>query len=246
MIYNSETGNSSYTPMLWETDDIFSNQVAASRNDAVVAKEYIEEQHFALAKDFDAQDKLTAINLSHYGLINQFQLGFGDSSFIDSLSKDCSGEKDSLRRLRLIDSFDKGIFDGFIIFPLYNGIYYIPVGAYGYILNPKEGYEPDLVRFWNKEAAGIFNMSAVNAFSDLVVCQSPITACQLIERGIENVVAVRGNGDIAKQFYEMFKHLPTQSVRLISEGDRYGLHWKEQISEAMRWLNIECNDFFDA
>ncbi|WP_251359101.1 hypothetical protein [Kangiella sp. TOML190] len=250
MVLNSESGNSYYTPICSESGDILRQQQGVSRLDQTIGNEYVEEQHLMLAQDLDATEKLKAFELSNYDLIEQFHLGYADNSFLRRYSRyrgeDLTPISASLGRLGLLDSTKQEVLEGCMIFPLYNGIYYIPVGVYGYWLEPKEGVESDLLRLWNQDAVGVFNLDAFNAFSDLIVCQNPVIACQLIERGHENVIAAMGNGDTVEQFRQLFKHMPTQSIRIISNGDRYGQYWADQITEAMRLLNIDCAFYFNA
>ena len=152
----------------------------------------------------------------------------------------------SLHRLGLVRGTGHGAFNGSILFPLFYEIYYIPAGVYGYWCKPKKGFQPDMYTIWGKDRVGVFNLDGLNCYSNLIVCQSPVVACQLIERGLENVIAVMSNGDTVEQYYRLFKHAPTESVKLLSDGDQYGLFWKQQISEALRLLNITCIDYVDA
>lgn len=250
MIIRGTNGRDYQTQMLSETDDIFHSQSALTRMEQLAAEQYFDTQHKAFAQDFDAQEKLERIGLSDYGAIEDFKLAFGDRTFQKhSPGRDTdegAALRGALKRLGIIRDTGHGVFNGAVLFPLYYDIYYRLVGIYGYWLRPRKGFEPEFFTVWCEEGLGVFNHHVLNSHKDIIICQSPVTACQLIERGLDNAVAIMGNNDSYMHYVELFRHLTTQSVKVLPDGSRYGQYWSGEITEAMRLLNIKCSLYCDA
>lgn len=250
MLISNKTGKVVFTQMESETPDLFAQPSHCNQIDMTVGQQYLANQSQVFLKDLNCQQKLEAIGLSDSSLIERFGLGYADRQFQRLIPHRDSDEgkkiRGSLHRLGLVRGTGHGVFNGGVLFPLFYDIYYSPVGVYGYWCQPKKGFEPDMYTIWGKDNIGIFNLDALNGFANLIVCQCPVTACQLIERGLENVIAVMSNGDTVEHYYRLFKHTPTEFVQLLGNGDRYGQFWKQQVSEALRLLNIDSSEFSDA
>lgn len=248
MLISNETGKITFTQMETETRDLFSQSQPCNRLDTMVAQQYFESQSKRLMIDPGGQDKLESLGLKDTSLIERFGVGTGDraKSILRSDSNISEKEKDSLQHLGIMTRSGHYAFSGAIIFPLYYDIYYSPVGIYGYWCSTKEGFEPDMYTLWGESNVGVFNLDGLNCYSDLIVCHSPLNACQLIERSMDNCIAIMGNGDTVEQYYRLFKHAPTESVRILCNGTQYDQFWKQQVSEALRVLNIACTDYVDA
>lgn len=250
IIQSNETKQRYFTQMKTPSQDIFKKQYVANSLEQALAEQYCQHHHYILSNDHTVMDKLKKVGLSNYALVDRFGLGYVDRSFLKTLphrdSFEGTSDRGRLQRLGLLTPVSRGIFHGSIIFPLYYDIYYRVIGIYGYWVNPRKGHAYEYSTFWCSEGLGIFNQQSFDAYKDLIVCHSPRDACQLIEAGYENAVAILGNGENEEQFYELFRHQPTESVALVSGETESDELWKVQLTMALQSLNIEVRTFTNA
>ena len=178
-----------------------------------------------------------------HDLINEFKLGYADRS----LCKDYTREKGrqaeivrgALQILGILKATGHQYFHGDAVFPFFDIDGRI-IGAYGRRVTSEKRPGHIYHHHWFHGNATFFNIKALKAFNQLILCKSPVEALVLLSAGIKNVIATMGMYSFGQHHLEILDEFKPKEIVLAFDASDSGRLVSGMIAQALDAQDIAC------
>lgn len=216
-------------------------------SEQVMIHQGFDYYHLCLKCSLPAQELVTKVGLDKSAM-SEFNLGYVNRtlglSLPDPRSFDGGSQRGLYQRIGLFKVTGHERFRWALVFPLYDIDGNI-VGAYGYWIRKRSSHNEGTFVLWDFHDVGIFNPQAVRTSEKLLICSTPLQACQLWSRGYRHAISLMGHEITYEQVQTIFKDKPVLQVELIQPDDLIDRHQFEQLKLYLTSLGKSCS-FIDS
>lgn len=199
--------------------------------------------HVCLKCSLPAQERLKQVGIVDNKVIDAFTLGYVDrtlgSSLPDPRSYNGGSQRGLYQRIGLFKCTGHERFRWALVFPLYDIDGNI-IGVYGYWVRQRASQNEAKFVLWDFDDVGIFNPSALQNSEKLLLCSTPLQACQLWSRGYRHAMSLMGHDITYEQVQAIFKDKPVSQIELIQPDDLIDRHQFEQLNLYLKSLGKSC------
>lgn len=220
--------------------------VAFDADDARLLADTVAYYHERLKQSPEALAYLERRGIASAEAIDRFRLGFADRSLglrlPDKQRKDGREIRARLERLGLFRASGHEHFNGSLIVPILNEAGQV-VELYGRKLldNLRAGTPKHLYLPANEaRGRGVFNVEALIADKEIILCEALIDALTFWCAGYRNVTSAYGVEGFTDEMLDAFKRHGTQRVLVAFDRDEPGERGAEKVAERLMAAGIEC------
>lgn len=176
-------------------------------------------------------------------LINQFSLGFADRSLCKGYPRSTGRQGELVRgawqRLGILKPSGHQFFHGDVVFPFHDANGRI-AGAYGRRISMENRPDNIYYHHWFSGKATFFNREALEKYSRLILCKSPIEALTLITIGIPNVISTMGIYSFSQLHLEDIERYQPSEIILAFDNTDEGNHVSGMIAQTLSTVDVRC------
>ena len=219
-------------------------------DDQALLNQTVSYYHERLLATTEAQTYLAGRGLAHPELVAHFKLGVADRTLGLRLpEKTRKAGADIRARLQKIGLYrDSGHehFNGSLVVPVFDEAGNV-VEVYGRKLldnlragTPKHLYLPAREANGQRQARGVFNIAALAASKEIILCEALLDALTFWCAGHRNVTAAYGIEGFTDEHVQAFKRHGTERVLIAYDRDDAGERGAAKVAEALMASGIEC------
>jgi DNA primase catalytic core len=220
--------------------------VAFDADDQVLLNQTVDFYHGRLLVTPEALAYLESRGLSHPELIAHFKLGVADRTLglrLPDKNRKAGGEiRAQLQKVGLYRESGHEHFNGSLIVPVFDEAGNV-VEVYGRKLQdslragtPKHLYLPTR----EERGRGVFNLAALMASREIILCEALIDALTFWCAGYRNVTAAYGIEGFTDDMLDAMKRHSTQRVLIAFDRDEAGERGAAKVAERLMAEGIEC------
>jgi len=220
--------------------------IAFDADDQALLDQTVGYYHERLLATAEAQAYLAARGLVHPELVAHFKLGVADRTLglrlPDKTRKAGADIRARLQRIGLVRDSGHEHFNGSLIVPVFDEAGHT-VEVYGRKLldnlrpgTPKHLYLPAR----EGRGRGVFNVAALAASKEVILCEALIDALTFWCAGYRNVTAAYGIEGFTDEHIAAFKRCGTERVLIAYDRDDAGERGAAKVAERLMHEGIEC------
>jgi len=220
--------------------------VAFDADDQVLLNQTIGYYHERLLATTEAGEYLRSRGLDHPELVAHFKLGLADRTLglrlPEKTRKAGADIRAQLQKIGLYRESGHEHFNGSLIVPVFDEAGGV-VEVYGRKLldnlragTPKHLYLPAR----EGRGRGVFNLAALQASREIILCEALIDALSFWCAGYRNVTAAYGIEGFTEEHVEAFKHHGTERVLIAYDRDDAGERGAAKVTERLIAEGVEC------
>ncbi len=220
--------------------------VAFDADDQVLLNQTVGYYHERLLATTEAAEYLTARGLVHPDLIGHFKLGVADRTLglrLPEKNRKAGADiRSQLQKIGLIRDSGHEHFNGSFVVPVFDESSNV-VEVYGRKLldnlragTPKHLYLP----MREGRGRGVFNVAALQASKEVILCEALIDALTFWCAGFRNVTAAYGIEGLTDEHVQAFKRHGTERVLIAYDRDDAGERGAAKVAEVLMAQGIEC------
>lgn len=232
--------NSSLIPKNQVINDI----AEITPSEQMMIQQGFDYYHLCLKCSLPAQDLLAQAGINDKAAMSEFSLGYVNRtlglSLPDPRSFDGGSQRGLYQRIGLFKVTGHEFFRWALVFPLYDIDGNI-IGVYGYWVRQRKSQNEGQYILWDWDDVGIFNPAALQNSETLLLCSTPLQACQLWSRGYHHAVSLVGHDITYEQVQSIFKDRPVSQVELIKPDDLIDRHQFEKLNLYLKSLGKSCS-----
>jgi len=220
--------------------------VAFDADDQALMNQTVGYYHERLLTTTEAQAYLAARGLDHPELIAHFKLGLADRTLglrlPEKTRKAGADIRSRLTRIGLYRESGHEHFNGSLVVPVFDEAGNV-VEVYGRKLldnlrtgTPKHLYLPTR----EGRGRGVFNLAALKASKEVILCEALIDALTFWCAGYRNVTSAYGIEGFTAEHVEAFKQHGTERVLIAYDRDEAGERGAAKVAELLMAAGIEC------
>jgi DNA primase len=212
--------------------------------DAVLLGQVVDYYHRCLKETPRALEYLESRGLVHPELIDRFRLGFADRTLGLGLpgtpqSRTREEVRERLQRLGILRRSGHEHFRGSVVIPVFGrGGEVLELYGRTLIDAPKRGMPSH--RYLPGPHRGVWNLEALSATDEVILCESLIDALSFWCAGIRNVTASYGVNGFTRDHVEAFVGAGIRRVRVAYDADAAGDRAAESVAAELGRHGIEC------
>lgn len=225
------------------TVPVLPSPVTVEADDRKALGQVIDYYHRKLKQAPEALEYLNGRGINNPELIETFRLGYADRSLGTKLPKKNRKEGAALRaRLEKIGLYrDTGHehFSGSFVVPVLDeqgGV----VGAYGRKITPGLRPGTPLHLYLPGPHRGVWNVQALKAHKEIILCEALIDAMTFWCAGFRNVTAAYGVNGFTPEMLEAFKSHGIKRVLIAFDRDEPGDRGAEEVAALLMGAGMEC------
>jgi DNA primase len=211
--------------------------------DAEVLAQVVAYYHETLKQSPEAQAYLASRKLGSAELVAQFRLGFANRTLGYRLPHSSSVSGGALRshltRLGVIRTSGHEHFNGSLVVPVFDETGAV-VELYGRKVTAKLRKGTPTHLYLPGPHRGVFNVEAVAAGDEVIVCESLIDAMTFWAAGFRHVTASYGIEGFGDEHAEAFRRHGTTRVLIAYDRDPAGDRAAAGLAERLMAMGIEC------
>ncbi len=198
--------------------------------------------HDRLKSNTDALAYLEKRGLTHAEIIDRFKIGFVDRSLGLRVppkqgNKTGSTMRESLEAIGILRDTGHEHLRGCITFPLYNLQGEI-VQVYGRRLD-NGGKSKQRHFYLPRPLAGVFNAEALQAYEEIILCESIIDALTFWVAGYRNVTCTFGTNGLTDELLDAIQNSNIKRVLIAFDNDNAGNHGAEEVAKRLSTVGID-------
>jgi DNA primase catalytic core len=213
-----------------------------SAGDALLLRRVVDYYHEQLGQSPEALEYLRSRGLESAELIEHFKLGFSNRTLGYRLpAKQVKSGEELRRRLQdlgILRSSGHEHLNGSIVFPIFNERGEV-VELYGRKISAGLRKSTPLHLYLPGPHRGVWNLDAVRASREIILCESLIDAATFWCAGLRNVTCSYGGGGITGDHFEAFREHGIERVLIAYDRDEAGDRAAEKLSERLNAAGIE-------
>ena len=225
--------------------------IAFDADDQALLDQTVGYYHERLLATAEAQAYLAARGLAHPELVAHFKLGVADRTLglrlPDKTRKAGADIRARLQKIGLYRDSGHEHFNGSLVVPVFDEAGNV-VEVYGRKLldnlragTPKHLYLPAREGMdGDKRQRGVFNIAALAASKEIILCEALLDALTFWCAGFRNVTAAYGIEGFTDEHVEAFKRHGTERVLIAYDRDDAGERGAAKVAEALMAEGIEC------
>ncbi len=210
--------------------------------DAVLLNQVIDYYHAALKKSPEALAYLKQRGLDNPVLIDHFKLGFANRSLAYRLpAKNRKAGKEirgQLQRIGILRESGHEHFNGSLVIPVINEDQVLEV--YGRKINHQLRKGTPYHLYLSGQHKGVFNMDALRATTEIILCESLIDALTFWNVGYRNVTTSYGINGFTDELLESFKQHKIERVLIAYDRDAAGDKAAAELATKLIKEGIDC------
>jgi DNA primase catalytic core len=220
--------------------------VAFDADDQVLLNQTVGYYHERLLATAEAAEYLAARGLAHPELVAHFKLGVADRTLglrLPEKNRKAGADiRAQLQKIGLIRDSGHEHFNGSLVVPVFDEAGNV-VEVYGRKLldnlragTPKHLYLPAR----EGRGRGVFNIAALQASKEIILCEALIDALTFWCAGFRNVTAAYGIEGFTDEHVAAFKRHGTERVLIAYDRDDAGERGAAKVAERLLAEGIEC------
>ena len=220
--------------------------VAFDADDQALLNQTVGYYHERLLATTEAAEYLAARGLAHPELIEHFKLGVADRTLglrLPEKNRKAGADiRAQLQKIGLIRDSGHEHFNGSLVVPVFDEAGNV-VEVYGRKLldnlragTPKHLYLP----MREGRGRGVFNVAALRASKEVILCEALIDALTFWCAGYRNVTATYGIEGFTEEHVAAFKRHGTERVLIAYDRDEAGERGAAKVAETLLTQGIEC------
>jgi DNA primase len=220
--------------------------VAFDADDQALLNQTVGYYHERLLASPEAAEYLAARGLVHPELIGHFKLGVADRTLglrLPEKNRKAGADiRAQMQKIGLIRDSGHEHFNGSLVVPIFDEAGHV-VEVYGRKLRddlrqgtPKHLYLPAR----EARTRGVFNIAALQASKEIILCEALIDALTFWCAGWRNVTAAYGIEGLTHEHVQAFKHHGTQRVLIAYDRDDAGERGAAKVAATLIAQGIEC------
>jgi len=213
-----------------------------ANEDAALLNQIIDYYHAALKKSPEVQDYLKQRGLDNPELIDHFKLGFANRTLAYRLpetnrkaGKEIRGQ---LQRIGILRESGHEHFNGSLVIPVINNNQVLEV--YGRKINHVLRKGTPYHLYLSGQHKGVFNVDALRASKEIILCESLIDALTFWNAGYRNVTTSYGINGFTDELLVAFKHHKTERILIAYDRDTAGDKAAIDLSIRLMKQGIDC------
>lgn len=220
--------------------------VALDADDRALLLQVVQYYHQTLKDSPEAQAYLQARGLDHPQLVDHFKLGFANRTLglrLPESNRKSGGEiRERLQRVGVYRDTGREHFNGSLVIPVFDEagqvreVYGRKVGERLRQGTPMHLYLPVNA----SRGRGVFNVQALTAAKEVILCESLIDALTFWCAGYRNVTTAYGIEGFTSELLQAFKDHGTQRVLIAFDRDDAGERGAAKVAEQLMQAGIEC------
>jgi DNA primase len=220
--------------------------VAFDADDQALLNQTVGYYHERLLATTEASEYLVARGLAHPELVAHFKLGVADRTLglrLPEKNRKAGADiRSQLQKIGLIRDSGHEHFNGSLVVPVFDEAGNV-VEVYGRKLldnlragTPKHLYLPAR----EGRSRGVFNVAALQASKEIILCEALIDALTFWCAGYRNVTAAYGIEGFTDEHVSAFKRHGTERVLIAYDRDDAGERGAAKVAEVLMAQGIEC------
>lgn len=229
-------------PTTCGVEDSCSRQLSSKADDQQLLYNIVDNYHYTARHTPAVHKYLQKRKINHPDVLTHFRLGFSDRSLGKRLPlknrKEGAVLRAKLQRLGILRHTGHELLRGSIVVPTIEDGRVLQI--YGRKITPNLRAGTPQHVLLNKDCTGLFNMDAVRASDELILCPSYIDALTFWCAGFHNVTCpldAQGYGDA---HIDLLKQLGTQRVLVAFEENDEGRQATEQLAAKLIEASIDA------
>jgi DNA primase len=220
--------------------------VALDADDRALLLQVVDYYHQTFRESPEAQTYLQARGLTHPDLVDHFKLGFANRTLglrLPESNRKSGGEiRERLQRVGVLRDSGHEHFNGSLVIPVFDEagqvreVYGRKVGERLRAGTPMHLYLPVNA----SRGRGVFNVQALKAAAEVILCESLIDALTFWCAGYRNVTTAYGIEGFTSELLQAFKDHGTQRVLIAFDRDDAGERGAIKVAEQLMAAGIEC------
>jgi DNA primase catalytic core len=224
--------------------------VAFDADDQALLNQTVGYYHERLLATTEAQTYLAGRGLAHPELVAHFKLGVADRTLglrlPEKTRKAGADIRARLQKIGLYSDSGHEHFNGSLVVPVFDEAGNV-VEVYGRKLldnlrtgTPKHLYLPAHEANGQRQGRGVFNVQALAASKEIILCEALLDALTFWCAGFRNATAAYGIEGFADEHVEAFKRHGTERVLIAYDRDDAGERGAAKAAETLIAAGIEC------
>lgn len=220
--------------------------VALDADDRALLAQVVDYYHQTLKESPEALAYLAQRGLDHPQLVDHFKLGFANRTLglrLPESNRKSGGEiRERLQRVGVLRESGHEHFNGSLVIPVLDEagqvceVYGRKVGERLRAGTPHHLYLPVNA----SRGRGVFNVQALKAAKEVILCESLIDALTFWCAGYRNVTTAYGIEGFTPELLQAFKDHGTQRVLIAFDRDDAGERGVAKVAEQLMTAGIEC------
>ena len=220
--------------------------VTLDADDRALALQVVDYYHQSLKQSPEALAYLQARGLNHPELVDHFQLGFANRTLglrlPDKLRKAGADIRTRLEKLGIYRASGHEHFNGSVVVPVLDDAGGV-CELYGRKITPRLRPGTPLHMYLPAHDArgrGVFNLAALQASKEIILCEAIIDALTFWCAGYRNVTTAYGVEGFTDELMAAFKAHGTQRVLIAYDRDEAGERAAAKLAPVLMAQGIEC------
>jgi DNA primase catalytic core len=212
-------------------------------DDQALMRQVIDYYHETLKESPEALDYLEQRGLRAAGLIETFKLGFANRTLgyrLPAKNRKAGAElRGQLQKLGLIRSSGHEHFNGSLVIPVIDE-HGLVTEVYGRKITPNLRKGTPLHMYLPGPHRGVFNVGALQASNEIILCESLIDALTFWAAGFRNVTSSYGTAGFTDDLLEAFKAHGIERVLIAYDRDEAGNAAATKLAEKLKGEGLDC------
>ncbi len=217
--------------------------MSASAEDKELMHQVVDYYHETLKKTPQGLSYLEKRGLNNSEMIEHFKIGYANRTLglrlPESNRKEGAAIRENLKKIGIYRDTGREHFCGAIVFPVFDENGDI-VEIYGRKTTQRLSSGLAYHMYLPGPHRGVFNLAALQASKDIILCEAIIDALTFWCNGFRNVVAAYGINGFTADHLAAFKKYGTQRVYIAYDRDAAGDAAASKLAEKLMAEGIEC------
>jgi len=244
VLYGRNLGNNTNAlPVKQSTVKKLPTQLNANAEDQALLNQVIDYYHAELKQSPEALSYLDKRGIAYTEVIDRFKLGFANRTLGYRLPeknrKEGAAVRGRLQRLGLIRSSGHEHFRGSLVIPVIDARGNV-LEVYGRKIIDRLRKGTPLHLYLPGPHKGIFNLDALKASKEIILCESLIDALTFWCAGYRNVTCSYGIEGFTAEHLQAFKEYKTERILIAYDRDAAGKKAATTLAERLIKEGIDC------
>ncbi len=217
--------------------------VTADADDHALLAQAIGYYHATLQQSPEALAYLASRGLDHPELIERFQLGFANRTLglrLPDKNRNAGAQvRERLQRLGLLRDSGHEHFNGSLVIPVFDEAGHV-TEVYGRKITPNLRPGTPLHLYLPGPHRGVWNVEALQASKEIILCEALIDALTFWCAGYRNVTASYGVGGFTDDHLAAFRAHGTERVLIAYDRDEAGEQAATRLAVQLMAEGIDC------
>jgi DNA primase catalytic core len=217
--------------------------VALDVDDQRLLNQVIDYYHQTLKQSPEAQAYLKSRGLDHPELIERFKLGYANRTLGLRLPEKNRRQGEAIRgrlaRLGLYRATGREHFNGSLVIPVLDEAGNV-TEVYGRKITPNLRPGTPLHLYLPGPHRGVWNIEALAASKEIILCEALIDAMSFWCAGYRNVTSAYGVEGFTEDHLAAFKHHGTERILIAYDRDDAGEKAADKLAQKLTACGIEC------